>query len=384
MKNITDIIKKISDIHPSSLFNFDELYSNLLNEEKKGYINKTSHPDFPHLFIFKYSNKCNYDEAWNVFTLMARGLVLDIKDKKVITRTMPKFFNHNEIDINKVFQKQFVATEKLDGSCGVLFNFYNNWIVSTLGSFTSDQSIWAKKYLDKNIKIDKLNTDDTYVFEIIYKENKIVVPYDYEGLSLITIFDKNGREYGFIDREEIAKDVGFLLPKIYEFNNIDDIKNEIKSLDRYRKGFVIRFSNGVRVKMKGDEYLRIHRLMSQVTPLAIWDIMKNEGNLEDIRKELPEELIDDFNNIYNILNERLNELLKEIEIVTEETKEKNDRDLGNLIQNHPQYFAFLKYKESKRFIFSKRKGKFDNDFSTINSYLRNKVFEIIRPANNKL
>ena len=34
--------------------------------------------------------------------------------------------------------------------------------------------------------------------------------------------------------------------------------------------------SGQAVKIKGEEYCRIHKLISKVTPLAIWDMLKNE------------------------------------------------------------------------------------------------------------
>lgn len=382
MKNILEAIKQVSSQHPSILFEFEKLYDNLLKEEKNGFININTNSFYPNLIICKYSQKCVYKQQWNIFTLMARGLILDIKNKKVIARTMPKFFNYGEIEHNLVFKEDFTVTEKYDGSCVTIFYFNDQWMVSTLGSFNSDQSKWAKDYLYNNIAINKLDTTVTYMAEVIYKANKIVVSYYYEGLVLLTAFKENGYEYSCDEINVMSVCLHFHPPKIYNFNNIDKIIETSKKLDLSSEGFVLRFFNGVRIKIKGDEYIRVHHLLNSVTPLFIWETIKNKGDVEAIRKELPEELVEEFDNINNIIDKQLNGLLDDIRFVTNEVKNKSNKEIGLLIQDHSEYFNYAKFPESVRYIFSKRNGRFDEDYLRINSHIRNRVFDIIRPKNN--
>jgi RNA ligase len=58
------------------------------------------------------------------------------------------------------------------------------------------------------------------------------------------------------------------------------------------EGFVIRFSNGDRMKIKGEEYLRLHRIMTGVSTTSVWDMLANGGNMEEILKDVPDEFYD--------------------------------------------------------------------------------------------
>lgn len=132
----------------------------------EGYLIMNKHPT-EDLFILNYSKTAQYEQYWNEYTLMCRGLVVDV-DFNVVARCMKKFFNleeHNKSEIPS--DLPFEAYEKMDGSCIYLFNYNNKWIATSRGSFTSEQAIKANEMLKrKNLNI--LNKNKTYMFEIIY------------------------------------------------------------------------------------------------------------------------------------------------------------------------------------------------------------------------
>ena len=87
----------------------------------------------------------------------------------------------------------------MDGSLGIAFYYQDRWVFASRGSFTSDQAI--KGY---GMFVNLLNTSRThfskgytYLFEIIYPENRIVVDYmDAERLVLLgKIGTLSGEEY---------------------------------------------------------------------------------------------------------------------------------------------------------------------------------------------
>jgi hypothetical protein len=41
-----------------------------------------------------------------------------------------------------------------------------------------------------------------------------------------------------------------------------------------REGFVVRFSNGERMKIKGEEYLRLHKIMTNLSTTGVWEVLK--------------------------------------------------------------------------------------------------------------
>jgi RNA ligase len=156
-------------------------------------------------------------------------------------------------------------------------------VVATRGSFGSDQAIKAKELL-KKYNTDIMFRHLTFCFEIIYKNNRIVCDYkDYEGLVLLGTFDKNGKEYDV----EMWGEYGFDVVKKYD--GINDYKELKQMVKNDQEGFVVKFSNGDRVKVKGVEYLRLHKIMTNVTTTGIWECLKNGDDIETILKDVPDE-----------------------------------------------------------------------------------------------
>lgn len=130
---------------------------------EEGWIEYQDHPSLP-LRIYNYSRNCQFEDYWDNLTLMCRGLVLD-HDGNIIARPFRKFFNLEESKHTPT--TDFEVYEKMDGSCIILFNYGNEWILATRGSFTSDQAIRGKEMLNK-YPTEKLDKNKTYLFEIIY------------------------------------------------------------------------------------------------------------------------------------------------------------------------------------------------------------------------
>lgn len=139
-------------------------------------------------------------------------------------------------------------------------------------------------------------------------KNRIVIDYgDYEGLVLLGAFEtKSGNEIMF---EELTNLEGFKLVKRH--NGITDykiLKNIIKDNE---EGFVVRFSNGDRCKIKGSEYIRLHRIMTSCSTTSIWEVLKNGDNIEDLLKDVPDEFYDKIKNYINDLNYQVSSIKEE-------------------------------------------------------------------------
>jgi RNA ligase len=131
----------------------------------EGLLHKQFHPTHP-LIIWNYSARVQYEKIWTPTLIMCRGLVTDFKGI-IIARPFGKFFNYEELKPEDIPNEDFVVYEKMDGSLGILFNYEEEWILATRGSFTSPQAIKGKELL-KKYPLDKLNKNNTYLFEIIY------------------------------------------------------------------------------------------------------------------------------------------------------------------------------------------------------------------------
>jgi RNA ligase len=131
----------------------------------EGLVIKQTHP-FHNLIIWNYSEKVQYDNLWHTHPLLlqTRGLVTD-EFGTIVARPFKKFFNMEEGKHTPT--TDFEVFEKVDGSSGIVFNYKGEWMISTRGSFTSDQAIKGKEMLDK-YPTERLDKNKTYLFEIIY------------------------------------------------------------------------------------------------------------------------------------------------------------------------------------------------------------------------
>jgi RNA ligase len=385
MTDFTEKYKEYSRIHPSKEMSFDILYNGIMKEVEEKFINFSVHPTYKELHIFKYSQKCVMEKHWNVFTLMARGLVIDVKNRIVKATPFIKFFNYNEIfNVKDIVTSSYIVSNKYDGSLIILFNYNDEWITATCGSFISEQAVWAKKWLHENMYVNKLSKENTYLSEVIYPENKIVVNYDFSGLVLLSVYDKFGLEYNRELLEAESGEINLRCAKIFNFDSIEKIIETTKVLDRNHEGYVIRFDNGIRVKLKTDEYIRIHRLISRVTPLAIWEVILHGEDTREIREQLPEEIRNDFDTINTIINNKLSIFIKKVEYLFSKTFHMSDKELGICMQQNPNYFKDKEFKEAKNYIFLMRRGSFYVSLNDFQSPVRQKIFNVFRPTSNKL
>jgi len=256
---------------------------------EEGLVYKQVHPNLP-LTIWNYTEKVQYENLWNEITIQTRGLVTDDKGN-VVARPFKKFFNQEE---NKhTPTKDFDVYEKVDGSLGILFYYNNQWVMATRGSFTSDQAIKGFEMLQK-YDYKSLNKKFTYLFEIIFENNRIVVQYPFEDVVLLGMIEtQTGYEVNIHDGDEdirhqnMIKNIG--LKVVEKFDGISDYTKLKEVIKDNEEGFVVRFSNGDRMKIKGKEYLRLHKIMTNLSTTAVWEVLSTGGNFEDLLKDVPDE-----------------------------------------------------------------------------------------------
>ncbi len=256
---------------------------------EEGLVYKQVHPNLP-LTIWNYTEKVQYENLWNEITIQTRGLVTDDKGN-VVARPFKKFFNQEE---NKhTPTKDFDVYEKVDGSLGILFYYNNQWVMATRGSFTSDQAIKGFEMLQK-YDYKSLNKKFTYLFEIIFENNRIVVQYPFEDVVLLGMIEtQTGYEVNIHDGDEdirhqnMIKNIG--LKVVEKFDGISDYTKLKEVIKDNEEGFVVRFSNGDRMKVKGDEYLRLHKIMTNVSTTSVWEMLSEGKDVLEILKDVPDE-----------------------------------------------------------------------------------------------
>jgi hypothetical protein len=255
------------------------LLPNLIDQ---GYIMAQTHPTLP-LTIYNYTAQTQYERHWNAATLTCRGLVLDDRHQP-IARPLAKFFNLQEHQgslpdgVPQIY-------EKLDGSLILLFFYAGQWQVASRGSFTSPQAQKAQELL-VHYDLHALDRDYTYLLEVIYPSNRIVVDYGIvERLVLLAAVDTaTGVE---LELAEVAwRDRAQTYPAI-------SLPDWIKSLNQAelpnQEGFILKWPNGFRLKYKLDDYVRLHRILTRIQAKDIWECLSQNQDLSQFLDSVPDE-----------------------------------------------------------------------------------------------
>ena len=278
-------------------------------------INK--HPEYD-IWILNYSKEAQFTKTWDEYTMSCRGLVIDAEGN-ILARPFEKFKNYEEYDPSEIdWSQEFDAFEKMDGSLIILFYYklVSKWIVASRGSFTSEQALEAQKILDAsiyNIHISVYNILTnirlTYLFEILYPENRIVVNYGSrrELVLLAVIEASTGYELPY---ESVLATYSeyFTVVKKLELKSFDELRKLINTGEDNKEGVVLRFANGFRLKMKFAEYCRLHTIVTNVSNLTVWEHLKNNNSFEELLDRVPDEFNNWLKKTIDILKKEYNEI----------------------------------------------------------------------------
>jgi len=260
---------------------------NILNKYiSDGLVVKNDHPTLP-ISIYNYSRTCQYENKWDEITKACRGLILD-QEGNVIAKGFDKFFNMEEHNPEEIPNEPFEVFEKLDGSLGILFWYQGKWMLATKGSFVSEQAIKGREILMK-YNFEPIPKGYTTLVEIIYPENRIVCGYgDEESLVVLSMINNSsGKELDYTSLLYISNETRMAVVKKYDA--VNDYKTLKSLISKDREGYVIRFRNGFRMKIKGEEYVRLHRILTGFSNVDIWEYLKDGKNIDELLDRVPDE-----------------------------------------------------------------------------------------------
>jgi RNA ligase len=356
------------DVHPARQIDFDILLDALHEARKEKALSYVDGPD--DLQLWRYSNRCVFDRMWTPITVLARGLILDMAERRVVATPFPKFFNLGE-DGGGLPDQPFEVFEKLDGSLIILFQHRGKWRATTRGAFESSQAIWATEWIEK-CNLSGLNPGTTYLAEAVYPENRIVVHYTEPALVLLAAYNQDGRELSYEDVQSTAPSLGGRAAERYQFANVAEMMAHVAQLPKDNEGYVLRFESGLRIKLKGSEYRRIHALISRVTPLAVWEMCFAGDDLDAVRREIPEEYWEDFDCIRAILTCEFDRRVAKVIETAKPLAHLSDKDVGLMLNSFDE--------DVRGLIFPYRK---DQDVFPIPK-MREVMWRHIRPTGNEL
>ena len=268
----------------ADLFDGD-LLAQMLEE---GLVKSTAHPDRP-LVIYNYTARAQFANEWNDVTRACRGLIVHF-DGTVVARPFPKFFNWDQQSAPRIPTGAVRVGAKMDGSLGILYADS----IATRGSFTSGQALEATKIyreISQAVGFRQL-FGRTYLFEIIYPANRIVVDYgDREALVLLDVLDNA------TGKSDLAAFDNAEWPDKVEWNVLPGFRHDlVETIPDGDEGLVFYWHGGpnpeTRVKMKAAEYVRLHRIITGTSTKTVWEYLSTGRSIEGLLEDVPDEFYD--------------------------------------------------------------------------------------------
>ena len=141
--------------------------------------------------------------------------------------------------------------------------------------------------------MDDFKDGYTYCFEMIYPRSRIVV--DYHGRSemvLLAVINTVSRKE--IDHHAEGERLGLSYAHSFGLTNISHIQQylseESSGIDE--EGFVIKYGNGLRLKIKSEDYRNLHRTITGLSARMVWDELRQGKSLDDLISLIPDEYYD--------------------------------------------------------------------------------------------
>lgn len=261
------------------------------------------------LELYNYTANAQWSRTWNEVTINARGLVVEAGTGEIVGRPMRKFFSPTGQEIPPGTVE---VSEKLDGSLGIIYFYEGKWQITTRGTFNSGQAAMGAKLLSElGGPVPGAGTL-TWLVEIIYPENRLVVDYEgARGLFLVAaVQTATGRSLPLSQAQKLWPGRS---AEVFQFENAEDA---IKAPARGgREGLVLHFTEtDERMKLKYPEYVRIHKIVTEVSELRVWeslvagdDIIKTLDGVPDEAFEFVKTTRDELQESYRQLEEKIKE-----------------------------------------------------------------------------
>lgn len=257
-------------------------------EVDEGRVTEDQYGDYS---LFKYSRQCAYGGEWNDVNRRCRGIVIDTLRETVVARPFDKFFNLGETPetsdhslVEKSEKLGAAATAKMDGTMVAVWWDEYSLRCTTPGAFKSEQAVFACDQLLPKYDLSSFPRDCTLVCEMIAPWDRKVIDYGQESrLVALAAFENSW------DQVEIPRD---MLGIILRGTGLDlvpyyDVKDLLyTNIPEGEEGYVIRFDDGFRVKVKGDWYFKIHKLLDRISPKNVLEMLV-DGSFVKTRSDLP-------------------------------------------------------------------------------------------------
>eukprot|EP00397_Hematodinium_sp_SG-2012_P003562 GEMP01003570.1.p1 GENE.GEMP01003570.1~~GEMP01003570.1.p1 ORF type:complete len:1189 (+),score=196.43 GEMP01003570.1:156-3722(+) len=270
---LLDIQRVSKPPHPARR-NFDELYSTISSLEAVGKVEKIV-DDETGLEVFNCAKNAAGPES-PVEVRMCRGLVLHPPSQTIVATPFVRFFDDNGDTKagGKINTENVLGTMKLDGSLIIAFQWNAVIMTTTRRRMDSAQSLWARDWLrGRGVS---LRSGWTYLFEALYKDNSVIVTYNFDSLVLLTAFDSFGQEATYDASAAIARElqvpmVPCLIATRRDFGVL--VAHKKQYCEVHSEGWVVASAN-TRVKIVSAAYKQALPTRAGAHPMIVWREMR--------------------------------------------------------------------------------------------------------------
>ena len=319
---------------------------------EKGLLRKIEDED---LVQYNYSERTNNEGLWDEITMFNRGNIYEKKTGNLIAKAMPKFMNLGQLPEEKqkelILKPQFNLTEKMDGCLGILYKYKGQIRCNSRGGFDNYVTDKIKELLPKYVMLSKMLEHNTLNVEVISPQTKIICDYgDEENLYLITGYSHND-EIGEFNYKELCLMAQIMrMPVVKEYHmSWESLIKWQEEADWKHEGYVVRFPNNERVKIKSKDYLNVAKFKAGLSKRSIWQYMRKdlEQGTNLLQTYLESGVPDEFANIAKgYVQEIKDEMEQHSKLAHEEyekTKDIPKRELYKYYNENPNTYQHCNY-----------------------------------------
>ena len=180
--------------------------------------------------------------------------------------------------------------EKLDGSLIKLYNFRGEWIYATNRSINASGPLRGNKVSYETFQqlidnamsdydYDQLDTNNTYMFELVSPYNKVIV--DYDEIEMYHIATRS-----LSDQQFIEVDIGIKKPIVYDFDSLNSAAESLNDKFNF-EGYIAIDKHNNRIKVKSPTWVRMKHLTGQTKDSTFIGAILN-GEQREIMDTIPE------------------------------------------------------------------------------------------------
>ena len=245
---------------------------------------------FP-LNLYTYGRECVHTNAWDEVTTKCRGIIINRETGEIVARPFEKFFNLGDPNsgfLNATTAGEPVVWEKMDGFLCTGYKWEGKWWCALKGSFHSPHAKWATAQIQKS---QDWPIGYTPVFEGITSNLRVVLDYGKreELMLLALVNNETGEELNPYSLEIWASKNGLSTPRKYYMTYEETYAQSLKNVTG-EEGFVLTWyrqgQTPYRLKLKYVDYLRLHRLITGVSPRRILELLRDPYSVSVTLDEL--------------------------------------------------------------------------------------------------